>query len=182
LIAPDGRVAAQSRDRHGGPPYFWLAEVASPAAGTWRATLAVDRAPAACSTITREIAVRATQPPRPSATSGSVWPLRNTWNRATENLFSAWIEKLFDDPLDALPRVVEYREGGTSASPAGTISRARPRAGGVSPARISSTERTRDEAAGTCAEAAGARSIIRRLYADRCRRRPFRIRANGGER
>src|SRR2546421_4254368 len=54
LIAPDGRVAAQSRDRHGGPPYFWLAEIASPAAGTWRATLAVDRAPAACSTITRE--------------------------------------------------------------------------------------------------------------------------------
>ncbi len=34
---------------------------------------------------------------------GSVWPLRNTWNRGTENLFSAWIEKLFDDPLDAAP-------------------------------------------------------------------------------
>src|SRR5439155_17528736 len=78
----------------------------------------------------------------------------------------------------ALPRVVEYREGGTSASPAGTISRARPRAGGVSPARISSTERTRDEAAGTCGEAAGTRGGVRRLYADRCRRRPFRIRAN----
>src|SRR5438034_2886362 len=103
LIAPDGSVASKSRERHGGPPYFWLAEVASPAAGTWRATLAVDRAPAACSTITREIAVRAVRPPRPSATPGSVWPLRNTWNRATENLFSAWIEQLFDDPLDAAP-------------------------------------------------------------------------------
>ena len=103
LIAPDGRVAAQSRERRGGPPYFWLAEVASPAAGTWRATLAVDRAPAGCSTITRDIVVRAARPPRPSATPGSVWPLRNTWNRATENLFSAWIEKLFDDPLDAAP-------------------------------------------------------------------------------
>ena len=33
----------------------------------------------------------------------STWPLRNTWNRASENLFSAWIEKLFDDPLDAEP-------------------------------------------------------------------------------
>jgi hypothetical protein len=103
LIAPDGSVAAKSRERRGGPPYFWLAEIASPAAGTWRATLAVDRAPAACSTITREIAVRAAQPPRPSAAPGSVWPVRNTWNRATENLFSAWIEKLFDDPLDAAP-------------------------------------------------------------------------------
>ena len=36
-----------------------------------------------------------------SATRGQLWPLRNTWNRATENLYSAWIEKLFDAPLDA---------------------------------------------------------------------------------
>ena len=61
LIAPDGSVAAKSRERQGGPPYFWFAEVASPAAGTWHATLARDRAPAACSTITREIAVSAQQ-------------------------------------------------------------------------------------------------------------------------
>ncbi|MGZ8395808.1 MAG: hypothetical protein ACXW3X_04165 [Rhodoplanes sp.] len=100
LIAPNGSVAAKSRERHGGPPYFWFAEVASPAAGTWRAKLARDRAPAECSTITREIAVSAAAPPRPSATAGSVWPVRNSWNRATENLYSAWIEKLFDAPLD----------------------------------------------------------------------------------
>ena len=103
LISPDGSVAAKSRDRHGGPPYSWFVEVKSPAAGTWRATLARDRAPAECGTITREIAVRGDQPPRPQETPGSIWPLRNTWNRATENLFSAWIEKLFDDPLDATP-------------------------------------------------------------------------------
>jgi hypothetical protein len=103
LIAPDGSVAATSRERHGGPPYFWFAEVASPAAGTWHAKLARERAPAACSTITREIAVRDQEPPRPGATAGSIWPVRNTWNRATENLYSAWIEKLFDAPLDAAP-------------------------------------------------------------------------------
>jgi hypothetical protein len=103
LIAPDGSVAAKSRERHGGPPYFWFAEVKSPAAGTWQAKLARDRAPAACSTIMREIAVRGDEPPPPRATAGSVWPLRKTWNRETENLFSAWIEKLFDDPLDAAP-------------------------------------------------------------------------------
>jgi hypothetical protein len=103
LIAPDGRVAAKSRERHGGPPYFWMAEVEDPAAGTWQAKLVRDRAPAGCSTIAREITVRGDRPPRPSATGGSVWPLRNTWNRETENLFSAWIEKLFNDPLDAAP-------------------------------------------------------------------------------
>jgi hypothetical protein len=101
LIAPNGSVAAKSRERHGGPPYFWVAEVASPAAGTWRAQLARDRAPAECSTITRDIAVRGDEPPRPQGTEGSLWPLRNTWNRETENLYSAWIEKLFDAPLDA---------------------------------------------------------------------------------
>ena len=50
LIAPDGSVAAKSRDRHGGPPYFWFAEVASPAAGTWRVNLARDHATSGCST------------------------------------------------------------------------------------------------------------------------------------
>jgi hypothetical protein len=103
LTAPDGRVVARSRERHGGPPYFWFVEFASPAAGTWQARLARDHAPAECGTITRAIAVRDDKPPAPSATSESVWPLRNTWNRATENLYSAWIEKLFDAPLDAAP-------------------------------------------------------------------------------
>ena len=45
--------------------------------------------------------MRADAPPKPGSVAGSVWPLRNSWNRATENLFSAWIEKLFDAPLDA---------------------------------------------------------------------------------
>src|SRR4051794_17249930 len=39
LVAPNGSVAAKSRDRQGGPPYFWYAEVTTPAAGTWRARL-----------------------------------------------------------------------------------------------------------------------------------------------
>jgi hypothetical protein len=100
LIAPDGSVAAKSRDRHDGPPYFWFAEVASPAAGTWHATLTRDHAPAGCGAITHDIAVRDDAPAAPHATAGSLWPLRNTWNRTTENLYSAWIEKLFDAPLD----------------------------------------------------------------------------------
>jgi hypothetical protein len=103
LVAPDGSVAATSRERHGGPPYFWIAEVASPAAGTWHARLARDGAAAGCGPIARDIAVHASKPPSPGTAPGSVWPLRNGWNRETENLFSAWIAKLFDDPLDAEP-------------------------------------------------------------------------------
>jgi hypothetical protein len=110
LIAPDGSVAAKSHERYGGPPYFWIAEVAAPAAGTWHATLTRDSASGACGAITREIVVSAQKPPRPSAAPGSVWPIRNTWNRATENLFSAWIVKLFDAPLDTEPSWKAWHE------------------------------------------------------------------------
>ncbi len=101
LISPDGRVAASSRERHGGPPYFWFAEVASPAAGTWRARLSPSGGRSECDALTREIPVLGNQPPPLRQSEGSVWPIRNGWNRATENLYSAWIEKLFDAPLDA---------------------------------------------------------------------------------
>ena len=53
LVAPDGSVAAKSDERHGGPPYFWFAEVEAPAAGTWHAQLA--RASSECGAVSREI-------------------------------------------------------------------------------------------------------------------------------
>jgi hypothetical protein len=95
LIGPDGRLVFSSRTRQGGPPYSWLGEVATPAAGNWQAKLTSD-----CGTVAREIAVRADTPPKPHNAGAGVWPLRETWNRETENLYSAWIEKLFDAPLD----------------------------------------------------------------------------------
>ena len=61
-------VAFTSRTRHGGPPYSWFAEVASPAAGTWQAKLAATRA-TGCGTVTRDIAVRADAPPKPPGAS-----------------------------------------------------------------------------------------------------------------
>ncbi|RTL73975.1 MAG: hypothetical protein EKK36_12120 [Bradyrhizobiaceae bacterium] len=103
LIAPDGSVAAKSGQQQGGPPYFWIAEVATPVAGTWHAKLVRDHASPGCETVTREITVRSERPPRPSAAAGSIWPIHDVWNRGTENLYSAWIEKLFDAPLDSPP-------------------------------------------------------------------------------
>ena len=40
-----------------------------------------------------------------------VWPVTREWSRATENLFSAWIEQLFDDPLDAEPELARPARG-----------------------------------------------------------------------
>ena len=100
LVGPDGNVAAKSTGRQGGPPYFWFAEVASPPAGTWHATLALDGGAAGCNAITRDITVGDSASPPERGSSTSVWPIRNSWNRATENLYSAWVEKLFDAPVD----------------------------------------------------------------------------------
>ena len=101
LIGPNGSIVARSRERRGGPPYFWLAEVASPVPGNWRVKLERDKASAECQPAAREIAVRPNAPPRPSPTSGSVWPVREAWTRSSEALFSAWVEKLFDAPPEA---------------------------------------------------------------------------------
>ena len=59
-------------------------------------------ADADCTTVTREIVVQRKPSAGPRAGKG-VWPLRDAWDRATENLYSAWIEKLFDAPLDDAP-------------------------------------------------------------------------------
>src|ERR1700743_2302245 len=96
LVAPDGSIAAKSSDRHGGAPYSWYTEVATPTPGTWHATLAS----AGCGAITREIAVSAGKPAPLHAPAGSFWKVRNSWDSTTEALFSAWIEKLFDAPSD----------------------------------------------------------------------------------
>ena len=52
-----------------------------------------------CAPVTREIVVRPTPTPPPHAPEQSVWPIRGESNRKTENLYSAWIETLFDAPL-----------------------------------------------------------------------------------
>ncbi|MGA8899338.1 hypothetical protein [Bradyrhizobium sp.] len=100
LIAPDGKVAVKSSERHEGPPYSWFAEVAAPAAGTWRARLEGERASADCSPVTRDISVSARKPEPVRIPAGSIWQARNSWSTTNEALFSAWIEKLFDAPPD----------------------------------------------------------------------------------
>src|SRR5580704_13247480 len=99
LVAPDRSVAVKSSDRHDGPPYSWFAEVAAPAAGTWHATL--ERGTSTdCSPITHDIIVSPRKPAPLGTPPGSIWQVRNSWNSTYEALFSGWIAKLFDAPLD----------------------------------------------------------------------------------
>ncbi|MGQ0456024.1 MAG: hypothetical protein ACT4OU_03060 [Hyphomicrobium sp.] len=101
LIAPDGNVAAKSRERRGGPPYFWFVEAPAPSAGTWRAIAERDGGGGDCKTVTHEITVGRAAASVLRPTPGSAWPVRDAWTRQNEILYSAWIEALFDAPLDA---------------------------------------------------------------------------------
>src|SRR5262249_5329040 len=60
LIGPNGDVLAKSRERQGGPPYYWYTEVGAPAPGMWRATFTRERAVSGC--ITRDVVVSAQKP------------------------------------------------------------------------------------------------------------------------
>lgn len=99
LVGPKGDIAAQSDAIQGGPPYFWFAEIDKPQAGTWHAKLTREGAAPGCREVTREIVVGAKRPRGPRGGKG-VWPVRAEWNRGHENLYSAWVQKLFDAPLD----------------------------------------------------------------------------------
>jgi len=98
LHAPDGSEAALIPAARGATPYWWLAEIAAPVAGVYRARLGGGAEVAAC----RDIRVSADETPRVPERD-VVWPVERSWDRDAENLYSAWVERLFDDPLDAQP-------------------------------------------------------------------------------
>ncbi len=106
LSGPDGTAMPAVRTRQGGPPYAWIARVDAPAAGAWHATLARDAAcPAAdlASLATQDIVVGTHPGPVPGTPRTALWFTRAQWTPSYENLYSAWIEHLFDAPLDASP-------------------------------------------------------------------------------
>ena len=81
--------------RSGGPPFGYWAELASPTPGKWQARLGDGARVAACI----DFVVHDKAPLR-QAGAGAVWIPRRRWSRATENLFSMFVARLFDYPLD----------------------------------------------------------------------------------
>lgn len=103
VIGPDGVQVTTSSQRRGGPPYFWVAEVAAPAPGNWHAKLNLKDEVQGCRTLSHTIPVVRSAQSGARLSSKSVWPVRAQWNRDYENLYSAWIEALFDAPLEESP-------------------------------------------------------------------------------
>jgi hypothetical protein len=89
------RDGAELKDRatpRGGPPFSWTVELPRPASGVYRASLGD-----ACV----DVDVAAEEPTTLAARSPWIaWPVREAWSRAYEDLYAAWIERLFDAPAD----------------------------------------------------------------------------------
>jgi hypothetical protein len=102
-VTASGRSPATTSERQGGPPYFWLAQLEAPAAGVWHAVLARDDGCGGQVLAKKDVAVAGYRVPVAPAPPGQLWGVRAAWSASLENLYSAWIEHLFDDPLDAQP-------------------------------------------------------------------------------
>jgi hypothetical protein len=102
-----GTAIGHPAERRGTSPPFWVFDLPQPS-GTLRARVEADPGPdgvpvppwldatVSCAEIT--VAQAATPPPR--SFSPFVWVPAKEWTRAAEDLFSAWIEALFDAPLE----------------------------------------------------------------------------------
>jgi hypothetical protein len=100
---------------HGGPPHVWIARPERPAAGVHRfALLDRDGRVLACrqrsvehrhATAAHHRRVRPEGGDEAEAAPGGAgpWPIRRAWGRVMENLYSAWVEALFDAPATEQP-------------------------------------------------------------------------------
>lgn len=86
-------------ERRGAEPYWWAATIEAPTPGTYRVALGRGREVAACAVVV----VGNGEAQRRARPAGAVWPVEQAWDEPHEALYSAWVEKLFDDPLDAEP-------------------------------------------------------------------------------
>jgi hypothetical protein len=93
---PDGLLTLQVL-RRGGPPYWWFAEIKKPKVGRYRFALVdADEKPLACASRRAE-----RRPPKPP--TGDVWQATRSWRPLMEDFYAAWIEKLFDSPINSRP-------------------------------------------------------------------------------
>ena len=88
---PSGAVPTANPRAGGGPPFWWSAEFRPDGEGAYAVALVRD----AEVTIRQEVRVfsKEPRPDGPASTSG----IEGGWDRAAENLYSAWLERLFSE-------------------------------------------------------------------------------------
>ncbi len=94
-------VSVSTEDRHGGPPYFWMQRIDAPTLGKWTVSFARSEACGGAELGKRVVNARVRTDPVPDGPLTALWPTRAAWSPSYENLYSAWIEAMFEAPLDA---------------------------------------------------------------------------------
>lgn len=102
--SPDGETSALRVRRFHGPPHAWSAVIPNPGRGVWRIALASGEQVHAC----EDMNMRVERAGR--STRDQIWYARDRWNRAFENLYSAWIMQLFYAPPDERPSWLPLHE------------------------------------------------------------------------
>lgn len=93
VIDPSGKASAPTPERRLGPPTSAVIAIEAPQAGSYKVLSHRDGKILAC----RELKVVTER--KPGAANGppdQPWVARKKWDRRMEDLYSAWIEKLFD--------------------------------------------------------------------------------------
>ncbi len=106
-IAAPGGVAAPAIVRRGGPPFSLEGDVDKAAAGNYRVEVVQSGKVVGCRNI-RVASGHGTKGAAAGAKTDSkaVWTAHLAWDRTTENLYSAFVERLFDAPPD---KSVDFR-------------------------------------------------------------------------
>ena len=102
VVPPDGRETT-TRERAGATPYYWFLSVGAPQEGAWRAELRRAETCGGERIQVRDIRVEHAPGGPPWVPPLALWASRVEWSPSFENLYSAWIEHLFDAPLDSQP-------------------------------------------------------------------------------
>ncbi|MGA2447710.1 MAG: hypothetical protein ABTD50_03440 [Polyangiaceae bacterium] len=98
-----GGTETTTRERRGATPYYWIVTIDSPGEGEWHAQL---RRTATCGgdrLQSRDLSVDHGAGAPPWVPRSALWATRADWSPRLENLYSAWVEHLFDAPLDEQP-------------------------------------------------------------------------------
>lgn len=93
---PSGRSIEGGRVSQTGPPWSVVATIARPASGMYRVALRREGGADACG----GVFVQSEPDVPPARQAGGAWPVRLEWSRKMEALYSAWVEHLFDAPID----------------------------------------------------------------------------------
>ncbi|MCZ6806318.1 MAG: NlpC/P60 family protein [Deltaproteobacteria bacterium] len=97
LYGPDGERIEAEEHLLDGPPFSRFVEVEQPTPGKWTAVLGEGDRTQAC----HRFVVAARKPwATPRQPIAPAWATTRRWSRSTENLYSAFIEQLFREPVD----------------------------------------------------------------------------------